>query len=201
MPCTGVKAASHRVLAFRAQRPINEKMARRLFHYSGSSIRPRLGRPLQDLRAGGFGYCHYLIDFSLACDILRNTDAAIAVPNRVGIRILALCLAAPQSEHDASRFEEAHARLARPFRSRKAPLFVERCGLGTSTSPSVIRVMFGDKDNLFVVPAQAGIQTRPAVMGLQRATDYRIPAFAGLTMSAFDLGEVGDCQRRGADAI
>lgn len=49
----------------------------------------RLGSPLQDLRVGGFGHCHYFIDFSLACDILRNTDAAIAVPNRAGIRILA----------------------------------------------------------------------------------------------------------------
>src|SRR6187401_511665 len=30
------------------------------------------------------------------------------------------------------------------------------------------------------------------------ATAYWIPAFAGMTMSAFNLGEVGDCQRRGA---
>src|SRR5262245_27078566 len=37
MPCTGVKAASHRVLAFRAQRPINEKTERRLLPASGSS--------------------------------------------------------------------------------------------------------------------------------------------------------------------
>jgi hypothetical protein len=56
----------------------------------------RLGSPLQDMCAGGFGRCHYRIDLGLACDILRNTDAAIAVPNRAGLRILALCLAAPQ---------------------------------------------------------------------------------------------------------
>ena len=52
----------------------------------------RLGSPLQDMCAGGFGRCHYRIDLGLACDILRNTDGAIAVPNRAGLRILALCL-------------------------------------------------------------------------------------------------------------
>src|SRR4029078_8428514 len=51
MPRTGVKAASHRMTAFRAQRAINEKMAKHSLHYSGSSIRPSSSRPQCGLKA------------------------------------------------------------------------------------------------------------------------------------------------------
>ena len=58
----------------------------------------RLGSPLQDLCAGGFRPCHYRIDLTLACDILRDTDAAIAIPNCAGLSVFELCFAA----HNAS---------------------------------------------------------------------------------------------------
>src|SRR5262249_17128443 len=59
----------------------------------------RPGRLLQDLRAGSFGPCQYRIDLGLACDILRDTDAAIAIPNRTGQTVFELSLTAPQRQH------------------------------------------------------------------------------------------------------
>src|SRR5688572_20761010 len=88
----------------------------------------RLGTPLQNARTCGVRLRQHGIDLSLACDILRNGDAAIAIPQVAGVCILDLRLPVPQREHGPAGVEEAHLGLACPVGFHEAEALIEACG-------------------------------------------------------------------------